>query len=478
MSFGKIVTFIFSLSLITLTIVNANDNAGSGGVVTVESIDWQKIKLQDSVKKRYESVISKIITSSKFIVNVSIETEPISKSKKSDAKDELKNVKQVKFNDSLPSASKGDSIIFTKLGLEAPLLQDQDNYKRESYKKTINEISNNFDIFNFLKSINVEVLLNEKLEIKTRKVVEDLIIGTQTITSNKIKPRINIKYISMDEVFVPVKLVKPVEPTFIEKLSKTIPMYANALGLILSVLTLGVISIILFRKYSELQERQMELMKSQKIENKNENKEKENLSKSELLGKGISGSGADHISDEESIKAFERFKNFLTNSPIESNLLIKKWIKSEDNDTSLALNALVKQLTNDELKNVFESLSIMDRKTWKMKLKLDINDDEIKFGNTFISSQIVENIIAPPVIKDPEIIQTISTLTPKQGAEIIKLNIDSGAILMNIMPPKFASEMLEHLSQDMADSLINLSVMCTEDKILDSLSENFRIVVA
>lgn len=458
---------VFILMMIILcSVLSANDSLStlpSGGF---ESIEWQKIKLQESTRRRYESVISKIITSSKFVVNVKLDTISADKIKAAKPKGEFKNVKQIKYNNNPTSESKGDLIIFSKLGLEAPIIPDEDNYKRESIKKTINEISTIFDIFNYLQAINVEILLNEKLEIKTRKVVEDLIIGTQAFSNQKIKPRVTIKYISMEEKFVQEKKI---EPSMLEKIITLAPKYANALGLIFSVLILGAVVSILFQKYFDLQEKQMEIMKSQsqKVENKNNN-ENNGHDQSKT---GTAASSAGNITEEESIKAFQRFKNFLNDSPVESQLLIKKWIKSEDDLSKLALNALVKQLTNEELKTIFEFLSLEERKTWKSKLKLDLNDDDVKLGNTYVSSQIVDDIIAPPMIKDPELIKIISNLTPKQGADISQLNIESGVILMNIMPPKFLAEMMEILPGDRIDSIIELSAKCSEEELSSKLDK-------
>jgi hypothetical protein len=461
-----LLTLLLGLMISSCFEAHALDNTlPSNGV---ESIEWQKIKLQDSIRRRYESVISKVITSSKFIVNVKLETVNMDKIKAPKPKDEFKSVKQVKFNNNPTNDTKGDSIIFSKLGLEAPLIQDEDNYKRESIKKTISDITTNFDIFNYLQSVSVEVLLNEKLEIKTRKVVEDLILGTQALNTQKIKPRTSIKYIPMEENFV---MEKKVEPTLMEKVAKLAPKYANAIGLILSVFIFGIVATFLFKKYFDLQEKQMELLKSQvhKSEQKNIND-----NKGDVDGKGGEGGGAgDVISEEESVKAFERFRDFLTISPVEAQLLIKKWIKAEDDLSKLALNSLVKQLTNDELKGIFDMLTLNERKAWKAKLKVDLNDEEIRMGNAFISSQTVDDIIAPPMIKDPELLKIIAALTPKQGAEIAQANTESGSILMNIMPPKFLAEMMEEMPTETIDSIISMSATSSEEEIALKL-ESFK----
>lgn len=429
---------------------------------TPQSLDWQKINLQDTIRKRYESVISKVITSAKYIVNVKIEFSPPAKQGKEKSNDDFKNVKKVKFNNNLSTQTSGDSIIFSKLGLEAPLLADEDNYKRESLKKTIRDISSSFDIFNHLQSVSIEVFLNDKLEIKTRKVVEDLILGIQALSSQKIKPRVVIKYISMDENLVKTPQV---EPTLMEKLGEWAPKYANAIGLLLSVLALGIVCSLLFNKYFDLQEKHLEQMKSQsqKIENKNDNKDKD------LDGKN-GGKTSDQITDEESIKSFERFRSFLNQSPIESQLLIKKWISKDEDIYKLALNSLVKQLTNEELQTIFEVLTADERKMWKKSLKVDLSEEEIKIGNAFISSQVVEDIIAPPLIKDPTMIKIISSLTPKQGADIAMTNPSIGTVLLNIMPPKFTAEMLEKLDMDSMTSLIKNSAVITEEDLFSGIA--------
>lgn len=450
---------VYSLFILPLEAVEPFATITSG---TPQSLDWQKINLQDTIRKRYESVIAKVITSAKYIVNVKIEFSPPAKQGKVKLNDDFKNVKKVKFNNNLTSQTNGDSIIFSKLGLEAPLIADEDNYKRESLKKTIRDISSSFDIFNHLQSVSIEVILSDKLEIQTRKVVEDLILGIQAFNSQKVKPRVAIKYISMDENLIKVPQV---EPTLMEKLGKWAPKYANAIGLLLSVLALGIVCSLLFNKYFDLQEKHLEQMKSQtqKLENKNDNKDKD------LNGKG-GGKNSDQMTDEESIKSFERFRNFLNQSPIESQLLIKKWISKEEDIYKLALNSLVKQLTNEELQAIFEVLSADERKSWKKSLKVDLSEDEIKLGNAFISSQVVEDIIAPPLIKDPTMIKIISNLTPKQGADIAMTNPSIGTVLLNIMPPKFTAEMLAKLDMDSMNSLIKNSAVITEEDLFNGIA--------
>ena len=105
-------------------------------VSLLPSTQWQKIKLEQEVDTKIKNVLSPLISPENIIVEVNIEvaepstpqfvkTEPTPEEKAAEQKEKKKKKsKTIRINDELPKELPEDYIIFSKLGLEAPLIED------------------------------------------------------------------------------------------------------------------------------------------------------------------------------------------------------------------------------------------------------------------------------------------------------------------------------------------------------------------
>lgn len=434
-----------------------------------QSLEWQKIELESKIRNKYEKALAPIMTSKKYFINVDIKL----KGELSVAPDAAKKDAQPKLRPTnlAPDKAPEDTIVFSKLGMQAPVVgNNDDSSETTDIKKRAVDLAKAFDIFSYIESIKVNVMLDEKLDEQTRDAVKN-IIDKIDLRYNKRVEKASITYVSMEEKRVPPKPVvvekpKVVPPTFWEKAIPWISKFNNAIGLIAAVFLFGCFLYLLFKPYLDLQKEKLEFFKKQtkKVENKNEENSK------------ISGSttGAPSpVTEVESVAYLARFKHFIEKSPDEAKMLIAKWIKESSVESTNALKAIVKQLSTEELVSIFEMFNLAERKKWKERIEGDILDQEIREANAYMSKQIVDNIMTPPLITDPEIQEVLTNIDAKQGADIVNFDLELGSILLNVMNAKFVADVMKIISAEKIESVIKLAVEFDRSKLAEKL-EHFK----
>lgn len=173
------------------------------------------------------------------------------------------------------------------------------------------------------------------------------------------------------------------------------------------------------------------------------------------------------------LNGIERFRTFLGKNEVDASMLIKKWIKSAEKDEQNALRAVVQQLDNSELVKVFDRLTPDERAEWKKYLDKAVDGEGLRRANVFISTQIVEEIIVPSAISDPEVQDLLLKIKPEQAARFVQENPDLGKILMNVMNTKFVSRIIDNLDNSYIDSIIDSSIEFDASDIESNL-ESFK----
>lgn len=434
-----------------------------------QSLEWQKIELENKIRNKYEKALMPIMTSKKYFINIDIKL----KGELSVAPDAVKKDAQPKLRPTnlAPDKAPEDTIVFSKLGMQAPVVgNNDDSLENAEIKKRAVDLAKAFDIFSYIESIKVNVMLDEKLDTETRDAVKT-IIDKIDLRYNKKVEKASISYVSMEEKRVPPPKApeapkpKVVPPTFWEKAIPWISKFNNAIGLIAAVFLFGCFLYLLFKPYLDLQKEKLEFFKKQtkKVQNKNEENAK-------VTSDGT-GSSPLPVTEDESVAYLARFKHFLEKSPEEAKMLITSWIKNNSVESTNALKAIVKQLSSEELVALFEKFNIAERKKWKERIEGDILDQEIREANAYMSKQIVENIMTPPLITDPEIQEVLTNIDPKQGADIVNYDLELGSILLNVMNAKYVADVMKLIPSDKIETVIKLAVSFDRTKLSEKLEQ-------
>ena len=204
-------------------------NAREGQLPELESIEWQQVKLQERVQKQVESVINPIISKGKYLLRVEVLIDEPIPFMSSEGNDIQKNKKEnqesknlgIKATDAEFDKSQGDYIVFSKVGLEVPVVEEylaSDKNRRdhelemikrkeksdEKYLENLYRFSQSFDLFSVLKDIKVNVFLDENLKEEKIELVKK-VLQELKLKVGGIEPAITVKTIAMSKLKEPVK---------------------------------------------------------------------------------------------------------------------------------------------------------------------------------------------------------------------------------------------------------------------------------
>ncbi|MCB9060677.1 MAG: hypothetical protein H6622_04070 [Halobacteriovoraceae bacterium] len=457
----KLVLRLFIILIFLSTGKIAMSEMGGEGKV-LPSLDWQKMELEEKISEKIKRGLDAIITSKQYIIDVDIVvTEP---TKPDFTHTPPPPPKNVRFSNASSESAPKDYIVFSQLGLEAPLISEfEESENKKSEYEYLWKYNENLDIFKNIEEVNIKVSLSEKLLDETKnsikKIVENLKFGISEIT-----PTINIEYIDLEEKIDGGKKKSTGESplSFREKLD-LMTRFGNALGLILAVILLGMIAYFLFKMYEKIQQGHKETAPPQMQPPLPREEDKK-----EDLPEEAKGGGAGEVTEDDETDLFsgvERFKQFWQKSERDALILVKKWIVEDTEMSRKALSALVQQMENPDLIKLFQSLGAVERDNWRSVIEQEGKIKDLKEVNNFISRQIIEDMIVPPAVQDLETVDLLMTLEETSAALLIKDHPSEGAMLLNIMNTKYVGKILEYLTADEINQVMEYSFAVNKDII-------------
>lgn len=480
-------------------------------------VEWQIIDLQERLENKVKDSLNPLVSTSDYVVQVRVEIDENKKlelspksgqggggpdggkgdgdddaaKKKKAAEEAKKKQKGVRFSDNADQASTQDYILFSKLGLEAPIYgveepsqsggpkielgslaaakpdkssPPQAKSEVDMVQKSLVELNDKYNLFKYLLGIDITIFLDDQIVEDSRKAIEK-IIDNISFNLGAVEPNIRIEYVplSAKKREKPVLAGKKGEKQskldeVADKAGQFLSQFGEIIGLVLASLILGIFALLTMKKYEEMHKEQNINLKGK---TEDAGGEGAGAGAGAAAGGGDSGSGGDgdgEGADGEGglggLDGIERFRKYLEISRKEAILLVKKWIKEKTIESNGALKALVKSLGNDELLIIFDALKMQDRNTWKKVASEGIQSDELKTAVAYISQQIVEGIMVPNVIDDEECIDLILDLSPRDAAEFCQSNLQYGAILLNVLNSNLINDIFDNLSNEMINSLI------------------------
>ena len=208
-----------------------------------------------------------------------------------------------------------------------------------------------------------------------------------------------------------------------------------------------------------------------------EGAEREEDEDDESSDTGVGGIGGSDQLSITGLNGVERFKIYIENTPKEAILLIKEWLASDELRAKQALCALVQQLENTELRVIFDSINDKEKSDWRALLDKALSSADLAAANDFISNQIVQSVILPSAIEDPETYDLILKLKPEKVAEMIKEDSETSAILMNALNLKVVDQVLSHCDEESRNSIVMQSLNITTEQVKNG-QEKLKSVLA
>ena len=453
-------------------------------------VEWQAIKLQENIEGKIIRSLNPIIKESEYVIEVKIDLDLDRVEDPSSKKiTKTQQKKKVRFTTSEAPKEGDDFVVFNKLGLEAPIIGeeavDTETSEVELAQKAIIEMNDRYNLFNFLKGIEIKLAFDKGLTTKTRENIQKVIQGLSFNTKD-IVPQINIQYLDIrdsrvkaDEIKSPLagaggaggngKLELPKTPraSWDERFKNLDIM----IGIIVGALVLGLVAIFISRKGSK-----HESVQESKNENENdgvseeEHSNEENPETDEELSEGEDDMGIDLTkTDPQTLRittGLERFRKMTSMHFNEMILLVKGWIKIGKGSEASALKALVATLIDTELADIFKSLTADERNSWKMCLDSEMQKDDLARAFTFVSNKIMEALMVPSLIDDYEICDLLLALSAEDASRFCIDHPELGGIFANVLSAKTIGEMFALMPIDITTDIIERSSMFRKEEVI------------
>jgi hypothetical protein len=493
---NNIISTLFILLLMIVSPAHAQmSELNSGSVMPVE---WQAIKLQESIENKIARSLNPIIDRNDYVIEVKIGIDKDSAEDPS-SKKVTKSVqsKKVKFSTAEMPKDGDDFVVFNKLGLEAPVIGEEGTESQTSEielaQKAMIEMNDRFNLFNFMTTIDIKMTFDKSLTDKTKESIKKIVNGLSFNTKDVV-PQINIQYLDLKDAKVKSALAastanangngkngdsKVNNKNDISSLPKTSfgERFKNLdimLGLILSSVILGIVALMISKNGSKVEA-------EQKNENDNsgtsEDKVEEDiiaeepvLTDEELMEIEENDMTFDLTkTDAQTLKinqTLERFRKVVSIHYNDTILMLKNWIKvSKDQEVS-ALRGLVETLEDNELKDLFKALTHDERSTWKMNLEGEMTKPELSKAFLYINNQIIHMMMVPSLIDDYEICDLLLDVSPETAAKFCIENPELGVVFANVLSANTIGEMFKIMPYELTEKIIEESAYFQKDEII------------
>ena len=311
------------------------------------------------------------------------------------------------------------------------------------------------DIYENLSKVDILVRISESLSEEQRQTAEKFVKAIN-FNLGEMKPRVKVEFVKLGKDFE--KKNNPWGD--ILKVISVFGQYATLFGIVIGVILFSLMARGLIAKYHELNSGTsnqgaftMENSGSDDDEDKNEGG----------AGAGALAAGGADGEANLNINGVERFKNFIGHSKEDAILLVKKWLKEKERNQTAALKALVQQLDNDALKPILTTLSESEKNEWRELLEEGLTSEELGRANGYIGNQIIQNIMVPSFIKDPNVYSKIVQVKPNQFKNIVEKDFNTACMLLSLMSPDFVNSVFAYFDEELQQKLIQGSLAVTPE---------------
>lgn len=479
---------LFLLSILPLRLhAKMGEFQGNNNLMPVE---WQAIKLQENIEDKIKRSLSPMIKESDYVIEVKIGFD-LDKAEDPSSKKTTKTTqrKKVQFTNTAYPKDGDDFVVFNKLGLEAPLVGDEPiestTSEVELAQKAMIEMNDRFNLFNFLNTIDIKLTfdkgLPDKAKANIKKIVEGLSFNTKDVV-----PQINIQYLDLKESLIKNepkvpgegagaggKLKNEPEKTALAERFKNLDIM---LGLIISAIIFGLVALYIAHRGSKVDEKH-----EAKNENVNDGTSEDTIAEEEVVEEEVPVEeeilleGEDDMildltkTDAQTMRineGLERFRKMMIHHHNETILLVKGWIKVGKGQDAQALKGLVQLLADAELADIFKSLTIDERSSWKMCLDGELNKEEMSKAFIHVSNSIMHMMMVPSLIDDYEICDMFLVLSAEDASKFCIQHPELGVVFTNVLSAKTISDMFKLMPFEVSTDIIERSTLFKKEEIL------------
>ena len=463
-------TILFIICIIT-TLYSSNVTSEEA-----QSIQWQRIALEQKLKKRLSGFLELIISNKKFFVEVEVKATTANLSVPNFKLPKRKSSSSIKFSNKKFRPKKGgEQFIFDKLGLMAPLYEQTSNQENQDlqirffqYKKRIeNTKILQSDLFQLIEGIKVKLVIDQSISNEQQTKIKKLMVAILP-TFGKIAPSLEILKVN----FLQEKHLKS------NQIDKYISSLSTPVGIIIATFIFCLSSLFIFSGYKRFKQKTLEDEKEYKNQEDQDRLEDALPITDEVIDPMLrpgSPQLIDAISSQD--EGVKRLFLYLDKSYLQACNLIKKWINLDSSLSNTSLIILSERMTIDELYKVFAKLSLEERDIWiKLSTNTDTTIDLKNQADRFIAQQVLEDIMTVSSTNDDELQKLLIELSPLKAASIAKKNLDHAAILVNLMGTDFLGQMYTYLNKDEIIEISSKGLSIKDEEINESC-EDLKLIL-
>jgi hypothetical protein len=427
------------------------------------SLEWQKVVLKQDLETKTKEVLSKVLKAEEFLVTAKIDltTPQMPDFKKQHAPiaatSETTRLHKVKASNAAPTNDPYGYIVFHKMGLEVPLVEEfKDDEVKTQNKNQKADDGNDFeniwkynkalDIYNNIDHVAISVKITDKVTINARSKLESLVKGIGYDIPS-VQPDVKFEYVDfhLEKSFKAETVAGPkkVEPTWFEKVIAFAEKFQLPITLFVSVFMLGMFGLMLMKKYKQILE--------------------ENAAGSQTLtmeggGDQDNKTGSAPAENTPSLVAqsvMERFIAYLDQAPRECTAMVKSWLREPDANQILGLNVIIEELPNDKLTHLVSMLSEEDKGKLRATVQVALKPAEMTKAKEFISAQVRDEILKGEKIDDPELQEMLLAISPKKAAQMVMDQPEFVSMLFSKLSPRFLGLILEQLNDENKSAVLN-----------------------
>jgi hypothetical protein len=448
--------------------------------------------LQESIEKKIIKSLKPVIKEDDYIIEVKIGADKDAvESPTSKNITKTRQAAKVKFTTSEMQKDGDDYVVFNKLGLEAPVYGDEpveiQTSDAELSQKAFIEINDRYNLFKYLKTIDINLTFDSGLSGKTKEVIRKVVQGL-SFNINEVVPQINIQFLDLKANQIKSKEELAGAGAGASKLEGTLKNQAEKkeapklyeffknldvmIGLILAAAIIGLSLYLISKNQLKAAEDKKEeeklpeeepkeeipeeILENEEIINEDEDEMKFDLTKTDAVTARIN-------------EGLERLRKALTNHHDDTVLMIKGWIKTKSPHDVNALSSLVMLFSDNELTDIFKNLTHDERATWKAVLHSELSKEEVSNSFGYISNKITEMMMVPSLINDYETCDLLLGMSSKDAAKFCEEDIELGVVFTNVLSSNVIGEMFKIISPDVVADLIDRSADFQADNLPELL---------
>lgn len=466
---GKQIGLALLVSALSLAVIpSATANEILPKTISAETpIGWQKVALDEMIQTKITRALAQSLPEKYFAVTVSTalaeETEP--------AKEGRGKAKAADSDSGAPQLG--------KLSLDMNLLMATMQGKGAEARQAPN-------VFKSIKSVAVNVILDDRVPEAKHGVVRTLVGGIVSSIAPPEATRINVAsaplYTPPEELQPPKaeedkdeKAAKAAEAQEQKKpeeepwsLQRWVSELKYTAGLLFAAAIAGFIALMIAGGNRKLEARRISLLEAKNM--REESAEQRNLAAtSQTIVSGASVSPMDEQKAVSLMGKFEggldRYRRVLKQAPDRAAQLIRQWLKNPRHGAAEALSVLPQALALEELNALFDRLGADERKEWRQFLNLPVDAASARIADSFIASQVVDNFLVPVPKLDENVRKELNELSLADCLDLAKDNPEDGAILANVLSSSMVARVFTLLPADLASQVTLASVRMSEDQI-------------